>query len=288
MAGMSTPRTNESRRRAAAIRAWAVDNGFTVAEGGRIPAAVTAAYDAAHAEPNGAASPAPGPAGDDDQGAADESGPEWDDGDQGDGPQFGPLPLADLGPPPLDGDQSAQDDQSGPPPPASLAEARERAQGQQSGRGSRKRRAPGWAAAESIADRAGPRVKTTIKVTKAVQQDIEGKLTLLLSVPVMAWETADPYCGGAAADRLERMIQTAVPLICQSPDAVKMFTRGTTWMLWLEFLVAIAPVGGAVYQHHVAHTVELERAPEPEQAGPPPGQQYPSVFTGHVPAPQPV
>jgi hypothetical protein len=295
MADMSTPtrtpRTNASRRRAAEIRAWAADNGFELAPAGRIPAPVTAAFEAAASSP---ADPGPGAAGAAErQGDEPASGNQWDDdfatddnelADESE-PEFGPLPLADPGPPPA---ESGQEPEPGPPPPASLAEARARAQGGQGAGKGKAPRLPGWAtAAEKVADRAGPQIKTTVKVTKAMREDIEGKLALILAVPVMAWETADPYCGGAASDRLDKMIKTAVPLICQSPEAINLFTRGTTWVLWLEFLSAVMPVAGAVYQHHIAHTVEIVPADGDQAAEPDPGQQYPSVFTGHIPAPRP-
>jgi hypothetical protein len=301
MADMSTPtrapRTNASRRRAAAVRAWAVDNGFTVAEGGRIPAAVTAAYEAweagAEPVPNGPGPGAAEPGPQDDGSGPGESGPDWGDGDQGDdeGDTLSPFGPGGTASPPQDGPESDQAAEPGLPPPASLAEARERAQGDQ-GAGSGRKKRPGWATFAEKADRAARPVEPVVKITKAVREDIAGKLTLMLTFPLMAWETVDPYCGGAASARLDRMVQTAVPLICQSPDAVKLFTKGTTYVLWLEFISAVMPVGAAVYQHHIAHTVELvpadqAEAAEADQAGADPGQQYPPVFTGHIPVPRP-
>ncbi len=47
-AGRSRPRRRAGQQDYSDIRAWAKDNGYTVSERGRVPAAVIEAYDAAH------------------------------------------------------------------------------------------------------------------------------------------------------------------------------------------------------------------------------------------------
>ena len=295
MAGMSTPRTNADRRQAAALRTWAAENGYELAPAGRIPAPVRAAYEAAQAAGPGdqddQGDPPDGDPPDGDPDELGESGGQWDD----------ELSLSGPASPPPDGDQDAESGPEADAPPATLAEARERVSGPQDTGGGRsgRPRPPSWAtAADKAGDRAGPGIASPVKITKAVRDDVAGKLTLMLTFPVMAWQTVDPLCGGEAADRLDRIVQTAVPLICQSPDAVKMFTKGTTYMLWLEFLMAITPVAGTVYQHHIAHTIELVEAPADGQdpaanghpghhPGPDLSAQYPPVATGHIPVPRP-
>lgn len=271
---MADTRTLTDRARTALIREWAGENGFEVAKGGRIPANIVKAYEAA----TGAE-----PAGDD--------GPDWDAAAAalGDGTD----PLADI-----EGELDAaagpgtEGERTGLPPPADLDEARARLGG------ARKPGTPGWAKDTGKA----PKDKTPVKVTKAVIGDIEGKLTLLLSGPVAFWQMADPLCGGAAADNLDNMVRKAVPLIIQSPDAVRWFTKGTQFLLWLDLIWAMQPVAQAVYAHHVAATVMLDpRTGQPIPAqrlddgrivpagpgGPAPARPDMSAYTtevsGHVP-----
>ena len=250
---MADTRTLEVRTHDADIRRWAEASGFEVAQRGRLPKGIIAAYEAANPDQAGS------------------GGPDWDQ-DQPDAVD----PLASI--------EDEPDEPEGPPPPASLAEARERA-------ASGKPKAPGWAKPDSAG--AGPRTPAPVRVSKAVERDIEGKLALMLAVPVGAWEIADPYCGGAMADAMPATIKAAVPLICQSPGAVAFFTRGATWMLWLGLVTALRPVGMAVWRHHLSPEAQRERELEArsEQAQPAQPQAdlsaYTTVVTGHVPQPRP-
>lgn len=228
---MPDTRTLTDRARSALIREWATENGHTVARGGRIPAEIVAAYEAAGGQP--------APAGDD-------GGPDWDAAAAGLTEGLDPFAGIEAGPDAAAG-PGTEGERTGLPPPADLDEARARL-------GARKAGVPGWAK-----DTGKPaKDKTPVKVTKAVIGDIEGKLTLLLSGPVAFWQMADPICGQAAADNLDNMVRKAVPLIIQSPDAVRWFTKGTQFLLWLDLIWAMQPVAQAVYAHHVAATVMLD------------------------------
>jgi hypothetical protein len=213
----------------AEIRAWAAANGLDVAQQGRLPGSVVEAYRAAVRADQA------------DQGGGGE--PDWtgaelaadDDDPPGATPTPGPGPGAAA---------------STPPPPADLDEARDRI-----ARESKPRKGgPRWAAGGG---RKRSRPAKPQPVTKAVQQDIEGKLALLLAAPVNLWAAVDPACGSAAVENYEQTIRAAVPLICQSPAAVRMFTEGTTWMLWAQLVTALQPVGLAVWRHHVTGTVTV-------------------------------
>jgi Lsr2 len=252
---MADQRTLEDRNRSAVIRKWAADEGLDIAAKGRIPPGIVAAYEAAH----------PGQ-------VLDTGQVDWDRAAQELGEVSDPLASIETEPEP----------EPGPPPPASLDEARERA----AAGGKRKRGGSSWAGAAKAQQPA-------VKVTAAVRGDIEGKLALLLSVPVGAWEMADPYCGGAAAAAMPETIRAAVPLICQSPAAVAFFQRGTTWMLWLGLANALRPVAAAVYDHHLSPEARKRQEAEREggfvvEAAPAPDLgMYSTVVTGHVPQPQP-
>lgn len=255
---MSDQRTLEDRTRSADIRTWAEANGFSIAQRGKLPKGVIAAYEAAN----------PGRVVDD--------APDWDQA----GRELGEV--AD----PLAGVEDEPDEEDGPPPPASLDEARERVAAT-----GRKRKAPSWAGG-TTAPKPPP-----VKISAAIQRDIEGKLALMLGVPVGAWEIADPYCGGAMARAMPETIKAAVPLICQSPGAVAFFTKGATWMLWLGLASALRPVGVAVYRHHLSPEAQAERERERQRAAGGQVQRreepqqdlsaYTTVVSGHVPQPRP-
>src|SRR5215472_15045113 len=108
-------RTPADRQRAADVRDWAAANGLELKDRGRIPAAVYAAYDAATAEPDGPAEPAP------DWGAA---GADLIDLDVPPDPDLEP-PGGVAAPGPQAG-EPPRPPQSAEPPPASLDDARAR------------------------------------------------------------------------------------------------------------------------------------------------------------------
>lgn len=238
-------RTAADRQEAADARTWAGQQGIPVAGTGRLPAGVLAAFrayrDGTH----------PGPA---EPGADLPDTPDWDSAAAELGAGQGADVLADVGGQDQAGGAasvSSDDEVPAPsaPPPANLEEARRRLGGD-----TRKR--PPWAgrAGRDRPPRAEP---APIKVTKSVSDDITGKLAMLLTVPVSAWQTVDPACGGAAADNLDNVVRTAVPLICLSQDAVRFFTSATKFMLVWSFLAAVQPVAATVYQHHVTRTIAV-------------------------------
>jgi hypothetical protein len=279
-----------------AIREWAKSAGLEVADTGRIPASVRQAYDLAHADA-------------DDPGA--EPGPDW----AAAAAEAGGPGLAASGPPepdppadapagpsqppggPQGTDAGPAGESTGPPPPADLADARARLEG------TRKRGRPGWAGKES-GRRPRAAKPAPPKLTREIRGDIEGKLTLLLSGPVSILAAVDPVCGGAAVENLDLVVRKAVPLICQSPAAVAWFTKGTTFLLWLDLVWALQPIAVAAYSHHVAGTVmvlpdgrivpsvrlEDGSVVPAEQAPAAPRPDYSAYTThvpGHVPAPRP-
>jgi hypothetical protein len=243
----SKSRTAADRQRAADVRDWAAANGLTVAKQGRIPASVDAAYEAAMAAGDGP--PEPGP----DWGAAMTGSSPLDlDEPDPDEPEY-PPPGAAL---PGDGAGASGANGSAPaaepsePPPASLDDARERLAA------GRSPRVPPWAGGRGGGGATQrPPAAAPVKVTPAVLRDIEGKLALLLAIPAAGWEAIDPICGGAFADTMPDAIRKAVPVIAQSPAAMRWLAEGGPWILALDLAVALMPTAKAVYQHHWAHSV---------------------------------
>ena len=202
------------------IRAWARQAGWPgISERGRIPAEVRDAYEAFHGVPAG-----PDPSEDGDP--EDFSGADEPDDDE---------PV------------SRETEDTRPPPPASLDEARARVKGD----------APAAHLGKRKKEAGGPK-PPPIKITKAVVGDIEGKLAFWMSIPADVWIAADPYCGQAYADSIPAMAKGWAPVLCQSPDVVRWFSKSTTFMLWTEALMASKPVLAAIVAHHITRRVELD------------------------------
>jgi hypothetical protein len=257
------------------IRAWMAEVGMEPTRQGKIPAGARRQWLAARTAPPPAL-PADPPADPDD---------DWTEADAADAGDD----LTEAGPPP--------EDQARPPagfghpfgPAMSLEDARAQVAAQA--------RRPAWAgggrdavqdgqpaAGRSLFGVQGQGQGAAVVVTKTVRGDIEGKLALLLSIPAMTWQLADPYCGGAFSDAAPDIAKKMTPLICQSPDAVRWFTKGTTFIMVLELLIALQPVGTAVWQHH---RPGAERDAHGQPDGPQPRQDlgaYTTQVNGHVPA----
>lgn len=91
-----------------------------------------------------------------------------------------------------------------------------------------------------------------IKITASVRKDIEGKLGFMFAMTGNMLQLADPVCGGAILEASPKMAKALMPILCQSPSVVKWFRSSTNYMMYINFLMACAPVFGAIYTHHLA------------------------------------
>jgi hypothetical protein len=218
---MTDLRRPADRVQTAEIRRWAKDNGWPdLPARGKLPEEARAAFEVEHGAPVEQ---------DEDVSSADDSDLE-DPADPGD---------FEYGDPP---DILA--------PPADLDEARARA-----GRDPEPRHLVRGRA------RRPPKPKDDqppIKITKAVQADITGKLAFWLSIPAEPWLRVDPYCGGAYAGQVDEIALKMAPLICQSPDLVRWFSKSTTFIMWTELGIAVRPVVEAIIAHHVTKRIALD------------------------------
>lgn len=110
------------------------------------------------------------------------------------------------------------------------------------------------------------KVKTTVRVTASVRKDIEGKLALGFLMLGQTWSLADPLCGMALVDAGPAMAKNYMPLICQSPEVVRWMSKGGSFLLWVNALMATWPVIQMVFAHHIAGTIEV--VPSVNGAGP--------------------
>jgi hypothetical protein len=225
---MSDTRTAASRVQSAEIRAWAADNGWPELKGGRgrIPAEAIDAFGVAHGEPVDV---------EPDVSAMDET--DLDDEDGAD-PAGQPAEDESASAPPADLDE-ARRRVGRDPEPAHLVRGR--------GRG----RKPASRTPKQPTE-------PDIKVTKAVRDDITGKLAFWLSIPAEPWLRVDPYCGQAYAGQVDEIAVKMAPLICLSPDMVRWFARSSTFIMWTELGIAVRPVVEAMIAHHVTKRIVLD------------------------------
>ena len=226
---MSDTRTAASRVQSAEIRAWAADNGWPELKGGRgrIPAEAIEGFGLAHGEPVDV---------EPDVSAMDET--DLDD------PGFSDEEIA-----------AAQEAfTEGMMPPADLDEARQRVgrdpEPAHLVRGRGRGRAPRTARPKAA--------EPDIKVTRAVRDDVTGKLAFWLSIPAEPWLRVDPYCGQAYADQVDEIAVKMAPLVCLSPDMVRWFAKSSTFIMWTELGIAVRPVVEAIIAHHVTKRIALD------------------------------
>lgn len=114
---------------------------------------------------------------------------------------------------------------------------------------------PGW-----MTDDDSPKKKTRMEdIPKKVLDDIAGTAGLV-GIPILSFlQQVDPYCGSALASQYEQIIGACMPLICRSEKIVKYFSGESDLMIWLGLGMALKPVATAVWQHHIARSVEVVR-----------------------------
>jgi hypothetical protein len=213
------------------IREWLRAEGHDVRDRGSVSARLTSLYYDAHPDerPPGSVTLLPGPDDDLPDDAYDDLGfiepePEPDRGGPADAPQ-GPRRY------------EAVPDDPGPvtadPGPAHAAREWRRAAKEAPPRG-----------------KAAPR-----RVTATVRGDISAKISLVLEVPGRVWQARDPLCGGVFVEQRPEIADALTQIVCGSPDLVAWFAGGGgQFMLWLNLMMACAPVVTVAMAHHVYRT----------------------------------
>jgi hypothetical protein len=124
--------------------------------------------------------------------------------------------------------------------------------------------APAWLQDDGGASNEGPKQEPRgdhvpfDQVPQQVKDDVAG-LAGMVGAPVLAFlKSVDPYCGAAAADNYESVVDATLPLMLRSQKIVAYFTGDKSdWLLWGKLALALKPVATAVAEHHVLHTVEV-------------------------------
>lgn len=108
----------------------------------------------------------------------------------------------------------------------------------------------------------GPERQGPPQVSRETEDDIAGMVALLYSVPADFLVMRDPYCFGVLNQSLSGVIKATVPIICRSQLAVDFVTGKQGLILYIKLLAALRPFVTALWAHHVAHTVSLEKDEE--------------------------
>lgn len=93
------------------------------------------------------------------------------------------------------------------------------------------------------------------RITKRIRDDVEGKIAFMIAVTGSMASMVDPVCGGAFMQNGDQVAAKLTPIICKSPEAVQWFRKSSSFMLYLDLMVACWPIFTAIFAHHVAKTV---------------------------------
>lgn len=98
-------------------------------------------------------------------------------------------------------------------------------------------------------------------INKAGMVLIEENLGTYLSVLGITMEMVDPYCGPILADNFDNIVGRWTKVISRYPRAAKLFMSkdGGTLMTWIGAIQATWPVLLAVYEHHLAKSVQTDK-----------------------------
>ena len=98
---------------------------------------------------------------------------------------------------------------------------------------------------------------SNFKITTGVRKDVEGKLAFMLLMTSNAVQIADPVCGGVLAQQSGEIAEKLTPILCQSPAVVQWFQKGTSIIMYVDLLMALAPVATTVFAHHFSRREEM-------------------------------
>jgi hypothetical protein len=98
------------------------------------------------------------------------------------------------------------------------------------------------------------------KATPAERRLVKDALTLMIKGPAGFLAMKDPHCGGVALEQADAMVKAFTPIICRNATMLSWFTAaGAPWLDYLAIISAVGPVAGAVWSHHVTHTVDVDQ-----------------------------
>jgi hypothetical protein len=100
-------------------------------------------------------------------------------------------------------------------------------------------------------------------ITKELTQKMEGNLASYLAMLGMPLELIDPYCGPILGENLDNIVHRWIRVIGHYPNSWiakhLMSDGGGVFADWIGAIQATWPVIFAIYEHHLAHTIKVEK-----------------------------
>lgn len=93
------------------------------------------------------------------------------------------------------------------------------------------------------------------KATVAEKRQIKDALYLMQITLGGGLQLRDPHCGAAVVEHAENIADKAVPIIARNPRWVEWFCGSAGWLDVFGLLMAVRPVVGTIWGHHVNHSV---------------------------------
>ena len=117
-----------------------------------------------------------------------------------------------------------------------------------------------------LKEHGGKAPKARIKVTAATRKDVHAKIRFVLVPAGEIWQARDRICGGTFVQQEPAVSDALAEIVCDSPDLLAWFTGPAGgFMKYFRLVMALQPVGLAVWAHHVAHAVEIVDGQQPQQ-----------------------
>lgn len=95
------------------------------------------------------------------------------------------------------------------------------------------------------------RPATTTKATTAQRKQVEDALLLLMTVIGGGVSLRDRVCGPAITGQAEAVAKAAAPIVCRNPAMLAWFVGGAGFMDFFAVVVALQPIIGTAWSHHV-------------------------------------
>lgn len=108
-----------------------------------------------------------------------------------------------------------------------------------------------------------PDPATKTPVDAKTQADVRAKVMFWFEIFLMPVQALDPYCGKAFQDNLPNITKKLTPVLCQSPEVVKWFTKSGNFAMWADLAMACWPVIQMIIAHHIAKTIGKEQRGQP-------------------------
>lgn len=112
-----------------------------------------------------------------------------------------------------------------------------------------------------------PAASSAHKATAAERRQIKDALTLIQLTLGGGLQFRDPHCGGAILENAENIAEKAVPIIARNPRWVEWFCGSAGWLDVFGLLMALRPVVGTFWSHHVTGSLGGESEDAADYSG---------------------